>query len=337
MSKKTYPKPENIGVGQEELATAAAAQKQLESLGIQAPPELIAKIEALASQTRENLPAWVREPEWIGKLEDLKGKLEKAVEAVEAVPGAKTAERVAPLKAQLEKVERALNEPKDYLHGKSRKEYAETVSGPQAGTNELSPERQTELLAVYREQYNSLPDDKKSLCPWVALAQRLSGEKLKLAGAMQGGGQLFGIDKEGKALFRDKGVEPVMYGYDKDGKLLQIYDRDPKEMKKVVKWANYFKIRDAVRGKDGNRYELFVDDGNGNFGDEMEQAQVYTKEPFIASRDRKEWRVSWLESGDKPVPARYVGFDPADGHVYVGDDRPGDTNDDYGAVRLLRV
>ena len=105
-------------------------------------------------------------------------------------------------------------------------------------------------------------------------------------------------------------------------------------MKTVRKWANYFEIRAQVR-IDG--YELFADDGNYGLSDEMRQVQDHTKEPFIASRDRKEWRVSWLESGDKPDFARRVDFGPGVGRVGVDVYFPEGSGDGCGAVRLLRV
>ncbi len=201
------------------------------------------------------------------------------------------------------------------------------VTAESAEAENLNPE-----LTVYSQEYNRLSDNVKARDSWEAITERLldnDSEKLKLVKAMQGEGQLVGVDWEGKALFKDKGVEPVMYGYDKKGNLLKIYDRNPEQMEKVEKWVNYFKIREQVL-EDG--YELFTDDGDYGFGDEMKQA-TDTKEPFIASEDRSEFRASWLESGDKPDLARIVNCnsvvsnsDPGgDGHVY------------YGVVRLLRV
>jgi hypothetical protein len=197
---------------------------------------------------------------------------------------------------------------------------------------ELTPE-----LAVYHQEYSRLPADVKSRATWEAIAQKLladDSEKLKLAKSMQGGGELVGIDSVGKALFKDKGVEPVMYGFDKESKLIRIYDREPEQMGKVEKWADYSEVREQVL-KDG--YELFADDGNYNFSDEMKQAEDHTKEPFVASKDRKEYRTSWLESGDKPDRARGVGFYPDGGHVRVRELYPGRRHGRLGVARLLRV
>ena len=84
-------------------------------------------------------------------------------------------------------------------------------------------------------------------------------------------------------------------------------------------------------------YELFADNGDFEFSEEMKQVTDHTKELFIASKDREEWRVSWLESGDKPGFARGVIFNPDDGGVYVYGSNPEDRSDRYGVVRLLRV
>jgi hypothetical protein len=199
--------------------------------------------------------------------------------------------------------------------------------------------RAEQVRLRFKSEYESLPPgiQTREGCTWEKVWERLlanNSKKLKLAAAMQGGGQLFGVDAEGRALFKDKGTEPVMFGYDGKGKLLKIYDRDPEQMETVRKWANYFEIRAQVR-KDG--YELFADDGNYRLSDEMKQVQDHTKEPFIASRDRKEWRISWLESGDRPGGARLVGFGPGGGRVYVLGYFPERSVDDCGAVRLLRV
>jgi len=226
----------------------------------------------------------------------------------------------------------------DLIGTEARPELEEVIETPvtaeSAEAENLNPE-----LTVYSQEYNQLSDNVKARASWEAIAERLldnDSEKLKLVKAMQGEGQLVGVDSEGKALFKDKGVEPVMYGYDKKGNLLKIYDRNPEQMEKVERWANYFEIREQVL-EDG--YELFTDDGDYGFGDEMKQATDHTKEPFIASEDRNECRVSWLESGDKPDLARIIQFQfgAAGGGIVVKSDPGGNGHVFYGAVRLLRI
>lgn len=202
-----------------------------------------------------------------------------------------------------------------------------SVTSECAEAENLNPD-----LVVYHQEYNQLPDNVKARASWEAIAERLldnDSEKLNLAKAMQGEGQLVGVDAEGKALFKDSGIEPVMYGFE----LLKIYDRDPEQIKKVEIWADYFKIREQVL-EDG--YELFADNGPCH-ACEMKQVIDHTKGPFVASEDKTEWRVSWLESGDKPGVARYAFFNPGDGRVTIADREPAHGDERYGVTRLLRV
>ena len=214
---------------------------------------------------------------------------------------------------------------------------ANTSAPALVATRATGPAENPEL-ALYHEQYNRLPDDIKTRCGWETLVARLlanDGEKLKLASAMQGGGELVGIDLAGKVLFKDKGTEPVMFGFDRNNNLIRIYNRDAEQMYNVKKWADYSEIRDQVH-KDG--YELFPYKGDHDLSDEMKQAHAHTKEPFVVGKNRDEWIFAWLESGDTSERARCALFCPNDKRIYVqldcaryrGDGR-------YGAVRLLRV
>lgn len=197
-----------------------------------------------------------------------------------------------------------------------------------------------QTLSRYHQSYDCLPDDIKARCSWEDISGRLLAGgvvKLKQAAAMQGGGELFGIDREGRALIKDKGVEPVMYGFNEDGKLMQIFDRDPEQMGKVQEWADYPQIRGKVRG-DG--YELFTDDGYGFPGDEVRQVTENTGQLFVASERGDESRASWLESGREPAfLARMAHFHPLDRlwPVSMCDGFEWKGRDWRGAVRLLRV
>lgn len=220
----------------------------------------------------------------------------------------------------------------DVEHALASEDESAPATAESAETENLNPE-----LVVYYREYTSLPDNIKARTSWEAITERLlenDSEKLKLAKAMQGEGQLFGIDSEGNALFKDRGTEPVMYGFNEKGKLLKIYNRDPERMKQVQKWADYNTIREQVL-EEG--CELFSYYGDRFFGDEIQQVRDHTQKLFIVSEDRKEWRVSWLESGDSPDGARYIQFNPINGSVDVFKDHPLYWNGNYGAVRLLRV
>jgi hypothetical protein len=202
-------------------------------------------------------------------------------------------------------------------------------------------------LIVFSEEYISLPTNICSRCSWKEAVQRFIAndyEKLNKAIDMQGGGQLFGIDRKGKLLIKDRGVEPVMFGYDDEeceGLLLRIYNRDPKQMAEVRLWANYYEILERVL-EEG--YEMFEDDGSRVPGDEMIQAERHTKEPFVASANRDEPRMSWLNSGtnfgsgEDIRLARDISFDPAiPSRLFFAGDDPESRSVNRGVVRMLRV
>lgn len=172
-------------------------------------------------------------------------------------------------------------------------------------------------LVRYKGQYDALPGEVKSRCTWEELSSRLSakeGHYLKLAMAMQDKGKLVFIDKGGNPIFRDGGVEPVMKG------------------------MNYNDAREALYGKD---YE----EGTPHFGyempdgvDEIRAIEKFTKKPFVASDNGKEWRSTWMESKKNPSFARDAVFIPDNGcvGVCVGN-FPNSEGPRRGVVRLLRV
>jgi len=185
------------------------------------------------------------------------------------------------------------------------------------------------------DQYDHFPDEIRERASWETIAEKLFAnecEILKKVQEMQGGGEFVGIDKRGRALFKDKGTEPVLYGFDKEGRLLRIYDRNPEQMKKVEKWTDYNEIREQVL-KDG--YELFADDGDFGFSDEMEQVTRHTGKHFVAGD--KEFRASWLEFGAKPAYAKFIGFYSNGNRPLVAGCSPSYRGDDYGVIRLLRI
>jgi len=183
--------------------------------------------------------------------------------------------------------------------------------------------------------YEHMPEEIRDRASWQSITEKLYAnnyEKLKKVQEMQGGGEFVGIDKAGRALFKDKGTEPVMYGFDKEGKLLRIYDRNPEQMKKVEKWADYNEIRVQVL-KEG--YELFSDDGGYGFSDEMEQVTRHTEKHFVAGNN--EMRASWLEFGDKPPYAKFICLYPNGNRPLIAGCNPRYRGNDYGAMRMLRV
>ena len=190
--------------------------------------------------------------------------------------------------------------------------------------------------------------------PWRQVVARL-GEKntvnpektnLEMVTAMQGNGEMVGVDENGKILFKDRGNEPVMFGYDKTGKAMMVYDRDERQMAQLAesgaKIADYYGIYEAVYGTERKPtgYELFPDAPYGQTTGVTAAVEAVTKSPFVKSANGKEWRSSWLDNGRKPdrnAIARIVVFVPDYRRtvVYVG--VPDDVVVLRGAVRLLRV
>lgn len=196
--------------------------------------------------------------------------------------------------------------------------------------------------------------DKPSELTWGKVVEKLqrphflNPEKtgLEMAADMQGGGQLFGVNEEGRLLIKDRGTEPVMYGFDnveKVGKPMMIYDRDPGEMANVEKWANYWDAYEAVYGSEGKPtgYELFPDAPDYQKNALIAAAEKVTEDHFVKSANGEDWRSTWLNNGrdseKKLGNARDVDFNPWHRNTGVRNANPGNESGSRGAVRLLRV
>jgi len=177
-------------------------------------------------------------------------------------------------------------------------------------------------IARFKAQYEGLEPEYKADCSWHEVESRLLANDshfLKLVEAMNQGGVFFGVDKDGNPLIADGGVEPIMTG------------------------MNYADTREAVMFKkiEGKQaptgYELFPYSGDYKKSDEMLAFEKSTNEPFIRSGNKKEWRGSWLESGEKSVRPRLADFGPVRGRAYVDYGSPRNSYPLLGARRLLRV
>ncbi len=181
----------------------------------------------------------------------------------------------------------------------------------------------TPALARFKADYERWSAKDKAKAPWEEVQERLlanEGYKLKRASAMNEGGVLFGIDSEGKFLVADGGLEPIMTG------------------------MNYADIREAVRfakddkgKKTSTGYEMFGYTGKFDKSPEMLAFEAFTGQPFVKSPSGREWRFSWLESGDNFHLPRNAGFNPVFGRVLVGHDYPVFSPSLLGTRRLLRV
>ena len=160
-NRVTYPTPEEVETSDTRLKGFAEAQTALENIGVDVPETLLAQMEEVTAQTREKLPKWVTDPKWIEKLETLKEGLEKQIQSLEGMKGVNK-KAIQLLRDQLKKVNNVLDEPKEYLHGKSKKEYAETISGTsyEKEGRELSPEQADQLLGTLKTRFE-LPENER--------------------------------------------------------------------------------------------------------------------------------------------------------------------------------
>lgn len=179
-----------------------------------------------------------------------------------------------------------------------------------------------------------------------ALLENKAEGLLKVA-AMQEGGELFGIDENGKFLFKDRGTEPVRFALDKDEKPVMIYYRDLAQAQ-FLRYANYNEIYEAVYGPEGQPtgYELFPDAPDYQKTGMVAAVEEITGAPFVRSADGED-RSSWLDNGRVPeshADLRYVNYTEVpsvsfpDGRVArirAFSIRNGDAYP--SAIRLLRV
>lgn len=170
-----------------------------------------------------------------------------------------------------------------------------------------------------------------------------NGLGLQRATAMQGGGELFGIDENGKFLFKDRGTEPVIFGFDANGNLLTIHNRNPEQMEQVQEWATYEQIYEAVYGPENDLtgYELFPDSPDCEKIGMIRAIEEITGLPFVHGTEGNEARASWLNSGRNLAPdvrtIRVVYYHRSFGYTLISLTLVGITENDRGAMRLLRV
>lgn len=163
-----------------------------------------------------------------------------------------------------------------------------------------------------------------------------------IAVAMQGGGELFGLDKNGKFLFKDRGNEPVMFGFDQADRPIMAYNRNPAQMAQIRRYADYYQIYEAVYGPEDapTGYELFPDCPDLQTTGMTEAIEEITGAPFVSSTDGDEFLFSALDNGrnpDRDAYARFLGFNPHNQWTSIYSDNPNGENMYRGAVRLLRV
>lgn len=134
---------------------------------------------------------------------------------------------------------------------------------------------------------------------------------IELVLAMQGGGELIGVEK-GRLLFKDRGVdpvpyrgaEPVLFGFDAKDRPLMIYNRNEDQMKEVARYADYWETYEAVYGSEDKPtgYELFSTaeqydkPESVSLLEQIRSKEVRASVPFIGGIDGGV-RSTWLDNG----------------------------------------
>ncbi|MFH1284771.1 MAG: hypothetical protein ABIH78_04270 [Candidatus Peregrinibacteria bacterium] len=171
-----------------------------------------------------------------------------------------------------------------------------------------SPEASAEIPKNYKAQYDALPADIQSLCPWEELSARLlaqEGHYLQLTKSMPNGGELAYIDEEGNPVFRNGGLEPVMMG--------ESYD----EVMKALNLAGYeMPTRKDVRAIESMSPETAEDEIRREVIERITGRTIgkIPGKPFVASDDEKTFRASFVKTDEKPdFPWRVV-YVPSNGN-----------------------
>ncbi len=236
----------------------------------------------------------------------------------------------AEVRAQLKACQAATHreEPRQPQNPNQSTTKQEAVNPVVAESVEVDPR-----LSTFKADFDADPA-LQSKISWAEIQTRLlanEGHYLALAQAMEQGGQLFGVDAQGRPLISDRGDEPIMKGmnYEKT--------RDRVKYKHTSNDENGTKIFDENQQPIPTGYEMFGYNGDYNKSDEITQYENHTGNHLVQSPGKKEWRSSWLESGKNPSWPRGVGSDPNFTDSFVDLDYPNLELDVRGVRRLLRV
>lgn len=184
-------------------------------------------------------------------------------------------------------------------------------------------------LAIFRADYDK-DSALQGRITWAEIQIRLlanNGRYLALALAMEQGGELFGVDSQGNLLICDRGDEPIMTGMNyKNTRNRVLYRHERNQM-----------INGADRNPVSTGYEMFPYSGDSDKSSEIVQYEAHTGKPFIKDPNGREWRSSWVESGEAPSWPRRVDYLPNLTRSYVAGVIPELRNPNRGVRRLLRV
>jgi hypothetical protein len=188
-------------------------------------------------------------------------------------------------------------------------------------------------LTTFKADFDADPT-LKSKISWAEIQTRLlanEGKYLALAQAMEQGGQLFGVDAQGRPLISDRGDEPIMKGMNYDNTRDRVlYKHDKNDITGKM-----------LSGKDGKPvatgYEMFPYTEPYGKSPEISQYESHKGSKFVKSSNGEEWCSSWLESGENPSLPRALNSYPNGQRSFIGRGDPRAGGDIRGVRRLLRV
>jgi len=123
-----------------------------------------------------------------------------------------------------------------------------------------------------------------------------------------------------------------------------VYNRDPAQMQRIVRFANYWEVYEAVFGPEAKKptgYELFPPAWDCKKTGAIDLVEVLTDAPFVSPLTQPGYPISWLDSGRdlqrKLVCAGVVFCNPYNVKAHVGTSDPNGRYDNTGAIRMFRL
>lgn len=179
-------------------------------------------------------------------------------------------------------------------------------------------------LNRFQDEYQHLPVEQKNRCSWEKFQYRMLANEerfLVLAKAMNGGGILFGIDRQGNPLIADVAEDPRDLPYC---------------------GLDYNATDNAVYS---TGYEMFPEAEHREKSEEVQMFETNTGKLFVQSRNGRQWVASWLKYNEKcrtigrqPTSvAPFVRFYSRSKKTQTGFAMPNIASSRRGVRRLLRV
>lgn len=166
-------------------------------------------------------------------------------------------------------------------------------------------------LIDFQKNYENWNPSLKEDFTWEYIADRLTDHNfkyIKLAGKMEGGGVLFGVDSEGNPLIADNGEDLIMFETD------------------------YNSARSATKAAGYELFEL----SRSDYSRELNAFERFTGKRFSGKTTSAFSKGSWLESGENPNLA-HIAHHNKTGDLRFKSKEPNYKERYLGVRRLLRV